>query len=203
MRDQDADPAGTEAAGVDGATADAAVDLEQALPGITERLERLGWGVSGISTVSGADPGDRPLESSASGPALSASGLFADSAVVMVVHADFAAPSRPAVTTLRELCRRRGGRVAGVSVDVGGEVPRLELLWGRRSMEWLPEIGSRQLLDALGIDLLPTWTRWEPVSGPSADDTWADAPVSALLSATGRLVGAQPKHVVDSALFSA
>lgn len=111
--------------------------------------------------------------------------------VVVVVSAPWAGPSRPAPTVLRELGRR----------------------WGAAARVLIVEDPSEELLERWGIDVLPTWLRFQPSSG--ADGERSDEELllpeltgtdleGALVTLEGpwllqhRRTGAQPKHVIDA-----
>lgn len=106
---------------------------------------------------------------------------------VVLVSAQWAGPSGPAPTVLRELSRRWGGSVHVL----------------------LLEEPDDELLDAWAVDMLPTWLRFAH-GGPLDDE--ADLIVSRLQGASPageavvldgpwrlvhRRTGALPKHVVD------
>lgn len=113
-------------------------------------------------------------------------------AAVVLVSAQWAGPARPAPTVLQELGRRWGSAVHILLVDDPSE----------------------ELLDLWQVDHLPTWLRLLPraaagesdgqepelvlpdLSGTDAEGTEVTLPGPWTL--VGRLVGAQPKHVVDA-----
>lgn len=68
--------------------------------------------------------------------------------MVVLLSATWAGPSRPAPTVLRELHKRWGGSVGAVLIEDPDDA----------------------VIDALGIEVVPTWLRFEPAPrGPAAD----------------------------------
>ncbi len=107
----------------------------------------------------------------------------ADDRVVVLVSADWAGPSRPAPTVLRELGRR----------------------WGEGRRTLLIEDPDDAVLDQLQVNVLPTWLLCAPGEGPqtipelsgttgSGEDVVWEGPWRAVR----RRDGALPKHAVDA-----
>lgn len=107
----------------------------------------------------------------------------ADDRVVVLVSADWAGPSRPAPTVLRELARR----------------------WGEGRRTLLIEDPDDAVLDQLQVNVLPTWLLCAPGEGPqtipelsgttgSGEDAVWEGPWQVL----HRRDGALPKHAVDA-----
>ncbi|GAP78739.1 hypothetical protein Y09_1573 [Brachybacterium sp. SW0106-09] len=105
--------------------------------------------------------------------------------VLVLVSADWAAPSRPAPTLLKEISRR----------------------WGTSMQCLLVEDPEDAFLDRWGIEHLPTWLRFvtDDVDGeqselhgltPGGEELVLDGP----WRLTHRRSGALPKHVVDAEL---
>lgn len=137
----------------------------------------------GTPRGSGLPAGSAPADASA-----------ADVPVVMVVSADWAGPSRPAPTVLRELGRR----------------------WGAAIRVLLVEDPSDEQLALLGVEVLPTWLRFVPHAAAAGDGAAEDGQGTAVDALTGvtpagddvtlpgpwrlvhRRTGAQPKHVIEA-----
>lgn len=116
--------------------------------------------------------------------------------VVVVVSATWAGPSRPAPTVLRELGRR----------------------WGDQIKVLLVEEPSDDVLDAWGIEVLPTWLRFLPGTAERSGNPGGEGDESILtvsdLAGTAldgrelvlpgpwrlehRRTGALPKHVIEA-----
>lgn len=137
--------------------------------------------------------GSAPSGEAASGGASDLRGPVAlpGTAVVVLVSAAWAGPSRPAPTVLRELARRWGGQVHALLV----------------------EDPTDELLDLLQVEALPTWMRFLPAElhapGPTEDRLTLEelsgiTPSGGQVSLPGpwvlvhRRTGALPKHVVDA-----
>ncbi|ATG50575.1 hypothetical protein CFK38_02850 [Brachybacterium vulturis] len=134
--------------------------------------------------------GSGPQEDRDGAPA-AGQGSAAPVPVVMVVSAPWAGPSRPAPTVLRELGRR----------------------WGSAVQVLLVEDPSEQFLEDWSVEVLPTWLKLLPGTGPSAAGVSEELILGALTGTdlTGlevtlagpwhlehRRTGAQPKHVIDA-----
>ena len=109
--------------------------------------------------------------------------------VLAVVSAPWAGPSRPAPTVLRELGRR----------------------WGSAAQVMLVEEPDEKLLESWSISVLPTWLRFDPLSGAAGEEDDVILPEIVGTDVDGshlrlrgpwrighRLTGAQPKHVIDA-----
>lgn len=111
-----------------------------------------------------------------------------DPPVVVLISADWAGPSRPAPTVLRELARR----------------------WGTAIRTLWIEDPAEEVLDLLEVEVLPTWLRFSP--GPEETDGGSPAVLAlqgrdaggAEVTLPGpwrverRRTGALPKHVIDT-----
>ncbi len=125
-----------------------------------------------------------------SGAAVESSSTQPGPVAIVLVTADWAGPSRPAPTLLRELSRRWGSAVRAVLVDSAQD----------------------DVLDLLEVEVVPTWLRLHPVESvdATADDalmgvvedlagktpTGDDIVLSGRWAVNHRRTGALPKHVI-------
>lgn len=121
-------------------------------------------------------------------------GTDADVPVVVLLSADWAGPSRPAPTVLRELSVR----------------------WGTDVRTLLLEDPSDEVLDLLEVDVLPTWLRFTRDTGSGPGDAGTGSAPDRVPELRGRdpqgeaivlpgpwvlqrrRTGALPKHAVDA-----
>lgn len=105
--------------------------------------------------------------------------------VVVLISAAWAGPSRPAPTILKELARR----------------------WGDRVHTLLVEDPTDEIIEQLGIEVLPTWLRLEHLGGDVTDRPETvriqgtstegdDLLLAGSWTETHRRTGALPKHVI-------
>lgn len=99
------------------------------------------------------------------------------------------APARAAEGAIADAA---GPELADAAVDAVADTAEAPL---RNATASLHALDADALLKGLDIEILPTWVRYERISG----DTLTDA----VWREVSRLVGAQPKHVVESELFGA
>lgn len=100
---------------------------------------------------------------------------------VVLVTADWAGPARPAETVLRELSRRWGDAVRAVVVDASQD----------------------ELLDLLGVDVVPTWLRLIRVTDEVTDDPGALRETPSSIAAGVAVTQAPGTEAVETASVGA
>lgn len=96
---------------------------------------------------------------------------------VVLVTADWAGPARPAETVLRELSRRWGDAVRAVVVDASQD----------------------EILDLLGVDVVPTWLRFIRVTDQASDGSGdPGSPAGPASTPPGLVAGADATEVKET-----
>lgn len=119
-------------------------------------------------------------------------------AIVLLLWASWADPSRPSVTVARELARKHHGGVEVLALDIAAPTvtlpPGTEIVAASPGSRLTGEVPSDLLIDRLRVDVIPTWIRFERSPARTEDDLPAWCEVV-------RREGARPKHDVEGTIF--